>query len=85
MNEVKPFHGLLYDTKVTEPLTEVTASPEEAIKMIDSSEYDIAFFMNPTFIEHVRRFKEKDMRLLKKSTFFYPKLLSVLVINRFGL
>jgi uncharacterized protein (DUF1015 family) len=58
---------------------------EEAMKMVDSSEYDIAFFMNPTLIEHVRRLAEKGVRLPQKATFFYPKLLSGLVINKFGL
>ena len=31
MIEVKPFHGLLYDTKVTGPLIEVTAPPYDVI------------------------------------------------------
>ena len=31
MIEVKPFHGLLYDTKVTGPLAEVTAPPYDVI------------------------------------------------------
>ena len=56
---------------------------EEAIKMVDSQKYDSAFFMNPTKIKEVRRLAGMGIRLPQKATFFYPKLLSGLVINRF--
>ena len=49
-----------------------------------SGESDVAFFMNPTLIDQVRRLAEKGIRLPQKATFFYPKLLSGLVINKFG-
>ncbi len=56
---------------------------EEAMTMVDSGEYDIAFFMNPTQIDEVRRLAGMGIRLPQKATFFYPKLLSGLVINKF--
>ena len=52
--------------------------------LVDSGESDVAFFMNPTLIDQVRRLAEKGIRLPQKATFFYPKLLSGLVINKFG-
>jgi uncharacterized protein (DUF1015 family) len=57
---------------------------EEAMKMVDAGDYDIAFFMNPTQINEVRRLAGMGIRLPQKATFFYPKLLSGLVINKFG-
>jgi uncharacterized protein (DUF1015 family) len=57
---------------------------EEAMGLVDSGESDVAFFMNPTLIDQVRRLAEKGIRLPQKATFFYPKLLSGLVINKFG-
>lgn len=56
---------------------------KEAMKMVDSGKYDAAFFINPTKIKEVRRLAGMGIRLPQKATFFYPKLLSGLVINKF--
>lgn len=56
---------------------------EEAMTMVDKEDYDVAFFMNPTQIDEVRRLAGMGIRLPQKATFFYPKLLSGLVINKF--
>ena len=55
----------------------------EALSRVDSGEFDLAFFMNATRIDQVRNLAEKGIRLPQKATFFYPKLLSGLVINKF--
>ena len=55
----------------------------QAIALVDSGKYNMAFFMNPTPIEQVRHLAESGIRLPQKATFFYPKLLSGLVINPF--
>lgn len=80
-------HILKIDTreKAGQQYVSYKVNSEEAMGMVDSGEYDLAFFMNPTLIEHVRRLAEKGVRLPQKATFFYPKLLSGLVINKFGL
>jgi len=54
---------------------------QEAMERVDQGEFDLAFFMNPTPIDQVRNLAEKGIRLPQKATFFYPKLLSGLVIN----
>ena len=56
---------------------------DEAMASVDEGYYDIAFFMNPTPIQEVRRLAGMGIRLPQKATFFYPKLLSGLVINNF--
>ena len=56
---------------------------DEAMASVDDGDYDIAFFMNPTPIQEVRRLAGMGIRLPQKATFFYPKLLSGLVINNF--
>ena len=56
---------------------------DEAMASVDEGYYDIAFFMNPTSIQEVRRLAGMGIRLPQKATFFYPKLLSGLVINNF--
>jgi len=55
----------------------------EALNQVDSGAFDLAFFMNATRIDQVRNLAEKGIRLPQKATFFYPKLLSGLVINKF--
>ena len=56
---------------------------QEAMGLVDAGEYDVTFFMNPTQIDEVRRLAGMGIRLPQKATFFYPKLLSGLVINKF--
>jgi uncharacterized protein (DUF1015 family) len=55
----------------------------EALSRVNSGEFDLAFFMNATRVSDVRNLAEKGIRLPQKATFFYPKLLSGLVINKF--
>jgi len=54
-----------------------------AMEKVQSGECDLAFFMNATKMYQVRELAEKGIRLPQKATFFYPKLLSGLVINKF--
>jgi len=49
--------------------------------MVDSGKYQIAFFLNPTRMEQIKSVAGAGLRMPQKSTFFYPKLLSGLVIN----
>ena len=53
----------------------------EAVEMVDSGKYQIAFFLNPTRMEQIKSVAGAGLRMPQKSTFFYPKLLSGLVIN----
>lgn len=54
---------------------------KEAVEMVDSGEYQLAFFLNPTRMEQIKKIAGAGERMPQKSTFFYPKLLSGLVIN----
>jgi len=55
----------------------------EAMDNVDAGKFDLAIFMNATRMDQVRQLAEKGIRLPQKATYFYPKLLSGLVINRF--
>ena len=50
---------------------------------VDSGEFHLAFFVNATKMDQVRKLAENGVRLPQKATYFYPKLLSGLVINKF--
>ena len=56
---------------------------EESMVNVDAGAFDLVFFMNATRMDQVRELAEKGIRLPQKATYFYPKLLSGLVINRF--
>ncbi|HIB42497.1 MAG TPA: DUF1015 domain-containing protein [Nitrospina sp.] len=73
------------DTKQSSDQKYVTYKVDmvEALDRVNSSEFDLAFFINPTPVNQVRNLAEKGIRLPQKATFFYPKLLSGLVINKF--
>ncbi len=73
------------DTKEPDSQKYVTYKVDmvEALNRVDSGEFDLAFFMNATRVGDVRNLAEKGVRLPQKATFFYPKLLSGLVINKF--
>lgn len=55
----------------------------ESMANVDSGTFDLVIFMNATRMGQVRQLAEKGVRLPQKATYFYPKLLSGLVINRF--
>jgi len=73
------------DTRKPEDQTMVSykVDVDEARKGVDEGGWDVAFFMRATRIDQVRHLAERGIRLPQKATFFYPKLLSGLVINPF--
>ena len=55
----------------------------ESMANVDAGTFDLVIFMNATRMDQVRELAERGIRLPQKATYFYPKLLSGLVINRF--
>ncbi|KJS30293.1 MAG: hypothetical protein VR64_16410 [Desulfatitalea sp. BRH_c12] len=53
----------------------------EAFQSIEEGEADMAFILNPTKIEQVQRVAEHGLIMPRKSTYFYPKVISGLVFN----
>lgn len=60
-----------------------TRDHKEAIKLVDEKGYTAAFFLNPTKVDQFKGIARSRDRMPHKSTYFYPKLLSGLVINKF--
>lgn len=52
-----------------------------ALDEVNNASGQVAFIMNPTEIGQVREVSEAGLLMPQKSTFFYPKILSGLVIN----
>jgi len=55
---------------------------DEADKRVHDGVADIVFFMNPTKVREVKDVAEVGERMPQKATYFYPKLLTGLVMNR---
>ena len=64
-------------------IVKYTRDVQEAVQAVDKGESKIAFIMNPTLIGEVTQVAENNEKMPQKSTFFYPKLITGLVINTF--
>ena len=55
---------------------------ETAISGVESGDYQMAFLLNPTRADHVKEVAGNALVMPRKSTYFYPKVLSGLVFNK---
>jgi uncharacterized protein (DUF1015 family) len=55
---------------------------DEPFEQVESGNFQLAFLMNPTRMSEVRDVANAGEKMPQKSTYFYPKLLSGLVINK---
>jgi len=53
----------------------------DALLKVQSGDYEVGFFINPTRIEQVQNVATAGLIMPHKSTYFYPKVGSGLVIN----
>lgn len=58
--------------------------PEDAAKAVDNNEADVVFYLNPTKIEEIVAVAGELEKMPHKSTYFYPKLLSGLIMNKYS-
>jgi len=54
---------------------------DAAVQAVQAGEADMAFILNPTKIEQVQRVSREGLIMPRKSTYFYPKVISGQVIN----
>ena len=59
-----------------------TPNAVEARRFIESGEYQLAFLLNPIPVATIKTIANSNDRMPGKSTYFYPKLPTGLVINR---
>ena len=53
-----------------------------SISLVDSGECEITFLLNPTKIEQVQEIARGSLIMPRKSTYFYPKVLTGMVLNK---
>jgi uncharacterized protein (DUF1015 family) len=63
--------------------TDVAYTPfaEEAVAAVDRGEGEAAFLVRPTTVAQVAEFARRGEVMPQKSTFFYPKLTSGLLLH----
>lgn len=61
-----------------------TRDAAEATRLVDSGERQLAFLINPIEVKAVLDIAQAGERMPQKATYFYPKLLSGLVLRRIG-
>jgi uncharacterized protein (DUF1015 family) len=54
---------------------------EQALELVTSGEYDLAFLLRPTPVQQVREVAAAGASMPPKSTYFFPKLLTGLLFN----
>lgn len=55
----------------------------EAVEAVDSKKADCAFILNPTRVSEIRDVALAGEKMPQKSTYFFPKLITGLVMNKF--
>jgi uncharacterized protein (DUF1015 family) len=58
-----------------------TTSIEEAVSNVDQGKCDMVMLLNPTRIDQVEAVANAGLTMPRKSTYFYPKVITGLVIN----
>ena len=59
-----------------------TRSADEALATVDGQRADCAFLLNPTRVSEIRDVAAAGEKMPQKSTYFYPKLTTGLVMNK---
>lgn len=70
--------------KDTDDNIEFLKDPEEALSLVDRRKGIAAFFLKATKVSQVKEIARLGERMPRKATYFYPKPLSGLVVNKLG-
>ena len=85
--DVTVLHDLIidnmFDPENKEGSLKYIRDEKDAVKVVDNGDYEIAFFLRPTDVMDMKAVAEKGEMMPQKSTYFYPKLLTGLVMNKF--
>ena len=55
---------------------------EEAISFVDEGKVQCSFVLNPTKVKEIRDVASEGEKMPQKSTYFYPKMITGLVMNK---
>ena len=79
---IRLLHREVIEGLVNNSSVEYSSDAREAINKVLSGEYQLAFLLNPPSVEEIKAASDCGERMPHKSTFFYPKPPTGLVIHR---
>jgi uncharacterized protein (DUF1015 family) len=82
-------HGVIFDRVLGIQAKNISKSEsvkyiqgiENSVASVNKGEYQIAFFLNPTKIDQISNIALKRHKMPPKATYFYPKLMTGMVIR----
>jgi len=81
--DVTILHDLIFKQLLDIEAVSYEMSVQKCLQAVQSGEFSAAFFLNPTGVYDVERVALASLRMPPKSTYFYPKLLTGMVLNIF--
>ena len=81
--DVSILHNLIFDKLLHINEFEYEMDSNLVIRKLKKSNFHAAFFLNPTKVHEVKAVSLAGQRMPPKSTYFYPKLLTGMVIYKF--
>lgn len=73
-------HKIVFDRFLMPDEVKFEMDPVNTIHSVNSGDYEAAFFLNPTQTQDIHNVATARLRMPPKSTYFYPKLLTGMVI-----
>ncbi|MBI2211854.1 MAG: DUF1015 domain-containing protein [Deltaproteobacteria bacterium] len=74
--------GIPPEEQVQGEVISYSQDEERVLKAVDKEDYQAAFILNPPKPEEILAVVQRGEKMPQKSTYFYPKLISGLVINK---
>jgi uncharacterized protein (DUF1015 family) len=81
--DVTVLHKLIFEKLLKIEHYEYEMDPDIAVERARKGLFEAVFFLNPTSVKDVKEVALAGQRMPPKSTYFYPKLLTGMVIYRF--
>ncbi|MBI4698140.1 MAG: DUF1015 domain-containing protein [Nitrospirae bacterium] len=81
--DVTVLHKLIFEQLLNIEHYEYEMDPDIAVERAKKGSFEAVFFLNPTRIKDVKEVALAGQRMPPKSTYFYPKLLTGMVIYKF--
>jgi uncharacterized protein (DUF1015 family) len=81
--DVTVLHDLIFKQLLDIENVSYEMDVQKCLQAVQSGEFRAAFFLNPTGVYDVERVALASLRMPPKSTYFYPKLMTGMVLNIF--
>ena len=82
--DVTVLHDLIFKQLLDIETVSYEMDVQKCLQAVRSGEFKAAFFLNPTGVYDVERVALASLRMPPKSTYFYPKLMTGMVLNIFN-